>query len=189
MRKTLFLIPAALSLAGLLTLASAQVTLADVHNAVQRLRSQQEAYKQAGGDLSVIQALTSEATRLATTDPVAAYRASTHGIVLENGSKWDAESELATALNFTLNAKVVGPGESLEVRALFLFDAPAAEAAPYRLELEAMTSDRKVEAALPPGIALGDVRGRKQGETIGLVFDPSKFVGPGAHTVKATFVL
>jgi acetyl esterase/lipase len=44
----------------------------------------------------------------------------------------------------------------------------------------------RVEAAVSPGVELGDVRRRRQGETAGLVFDPSKLVAAGVHGIRAT---
>src|SRR5262249_50263276 len=42
------------------------------------------------------------------------------------------------------------------------------------------------EASVESGIALGEVKSRRNGETIGLSFDPSKLVGPGIHLIRAT---
>ena len=166
--------------------ARAQLTANDLVFAGLRARSRQMPYEQGGGDLKPIAPLMTEASKNATTDPLKAYRAYTQAMVLMSGAPWTPETELTTAIDFSLHTKVVGAGEYVQTRALFLFDAPAATAAPYRLELEILKSDNTKVASVEPGIVLGEVKGRRAGETIGLTFDPSKLVGPGVHTLRAT---
>jgi predicted esterase len=107
-------------------------------------------------------------------------------MVVMGGDAWTPDSELTTSLDFALNAKVVGTGERVAARALFVQDAPAAANGPYKLSLDLLKTDGTLEAAVEPGITLGDVRGRHEGEMTGLSFDPSKLVLPGLHTIRAT---
>ncbi|HXY37532.1 MAG TPA: PHB depolymerase family esterase [Planctomycetaceae bacterium] len=159
------------------------------------------AYVDRGGDMSAIEPLLADAGRNALTNPLESYREFTHAMTLMNGGKWTPEAELATGLDFATSAKVVAAGEPLQCRATFLFDAPSAEAGPYRLQLDLLKPDKlsgegqKAEPSksnasesrsVEPGIVLGDVRGRKEGETVGLILDPSKRVGPGLHLLRAT---
>jgi predicted esterase len=179
----------------------AQITPADVVFARLSSSTVRMAYADRGGDLSSVKPLLDEAGRNALGNPVAAYRDFTHAMSLMNAGKWTSDAELATALDFAINAKVIAAGEPLQCRATFLFDAPAAEAAPYRLELdllkpdkvspegqkpEGLNSNANEKIAIDPGIVLGDVKNRRQGETVGLIFDPSKRVGPGLHLLRAT---
>jgi len=165
--------------------AFSQVTSNDVRYAAERVFTQRDAYVQGGGDAALIDGILAEG-KARTADKVAAYRAYSRGMVVAYGSRWTPESELATCLDFVLGAKLVGPGDSLEAQSVFLFDAPTVAHPPYRLVLEILDRDDAVEATVEPGITLGDVRGRRQGETIGLVFAPSRLVGPGVHTLRAT---
>jgi predicted esterase len=144
------------------------------------------AYEQRGGEVKTVDPLIAEANKSATTDPLKAYRAYTQALALMNGGKWTAESELATALDFTINVKAIAPGDYLQAKATFMFDAPSAPEAPYRMELELLKSDGAREALLETGIMLGDVKSRHGGEFIGFAFDPSKLVAPGLHTIRAT---
>jgi predicted esterase len=151
--------------------------------------------------MTAVKPLLDEAGANALSNPLKAYRAFTHAMTLMNGVKWTPEAELGSGLDFAINAKVVAVGEPLQCRATFLFDAPAADSGPYRLELDLLkpdkltaegqkTPERKSDAnektGGEPGITLGDVRGRKEGETVGLIFDPSKRVGPGLYLLRAT---
>lgn len=166
--------------------AQAQITPSDALFARLSARSRQMPYEQKGGDMKEIAPLMAEADKSALTDPVKAYRAYTQAMAMMNGAKWSPDVELSTALDFSINAKAVGNGDYLQTRATFLFDAPQAAKAPYRLELEILKSDNSKEATINPGIMLGDVKGRRAGESIGFAFDASKFVGPGLHVIRAT---
>jgi len=139
-------------------------------------RTRQLAYQSNGGDMTAITPLMAKQN----------YRSLTHASVLMNGTAWTPDSELTTALDFAISAKLVGTGENLAARATFLFDAPAAANGPYRMRLELVKDDGSKEAAIEPGITLGDVRGRKIGEISGVIFDPSKVAQPGLHTIRAT---
>ncbi len=154
----------------------AQLTPSDTVFAGLSARTKLLAYQQAGGDTKDILPLMKQQN----------YRALTHAMVLMDKTPWTPSAELATGLDFAISAKLVGTGEPLASRATFLFDAPAAPDAPYRMKLDLLAPDGKKEAAIEPGIGLGDVRGRTGGETIGLTFDPSKLVGPGLHTLRGT---
>jgi poly(3-hydroxybutyrate) depolymerase len=162
---------------------SAQVTPMDVVFAGLSARTTQLAYTQHGGDMKSIAPLMAESSNA---DKTLAYRGITHAMTLMSGREWTPDSELATALDFSIGAKAVGTGEYLATRATFLFDAPAAAQPPYRLQLDLLKADGSKEATVNPGIILGDVRGRKGGETIGLTFDPSKIGQPGLHVLRAT---
>jgi hypothetical protein len=142
---------------------SAQVTPMDVVFAGLSARTTQLAYTQRGGDMKPIAPLMAEA---ANADKTLAYRGLTHAMALMLGRAWTPDSELATALDFSIGAKAVGTGEYLATRATFLFDAPAAMQPPYRLQLELLNAEGSKEKTVEPGIVLGDVRGRKGGETI-----------------------
>ena len=165
--------------------ARAQVTRADVLFGGLSARTAQLAYQQRGGDMKPIEPLMAEAANPAT-DPVTAYRDWTHAILLMNGTGWTPATELRTAIDFSIQPKVLGTNEYLQSRATFLFDAPPVADPPYRLELDILKSDGTNEASVESGIVLGDVRGRRGGETIGRTFDPSKLVGPGLHMLRAT---
>jgi len=144
------------------------------------------AYEQRGGDVKTVEPLIAEANKSMTADPLKAYRAYTQALTLMSGAKWTPESELATALDFTINAKTFAPGDYLQAKATFIFDAPAVTEPPYRLELELLKSDGTREALLEPGIMLGDVKGRRGGDFIGFAFEPSKGAPAGLHTIRAT---
>jgi predicted esterase len=161
--------------------ALAQITPMDVQFAGLSARTRQLAYTAGGGDMKAIAPLMVDAGNA---DRVRAYRSLTHAMVLMSGAAWTPDRELATGLDFAIGAKLVGTGENLAVHATWLFDAPAAENGPYRMRLELMKPDGSKEADAP-GIVLGDVRGRKAGETTGIVFDPSKVVQQGLHTAHA----
>jgi predicted esterase len=178
-----------------------QITPSDIVFARLSSSTARLAYQERGGDMTAVKPLLDAAGGNSLGNPVQAYRDFTHAMVLMSGGKWTPDAELATALDFAINAKVVAPGESLQCRATFLFDAPAAAAPPYRLELDLLKPDtvspegQKTEGlsskgndkiAVAPGILLGDVEHRREGETIGLVFVPSKSVGPGLHLLRAT---
>jgi predicted esterase len=160
----------------------AQLTQMDALFAGLSERTQQLAYQAAGGDMQAITPLLADAT---SSDRVRAYRSLTHAMTLMSGAAWTPGAELATGLDFAISAKLVGTGENLGARATFLFDAPAAEGN-FKMRLDLLKPDGTEEAAVDPGILLGDVRGRKAGETIGLTFDPSKSAQPGLHTLRAT---
>jgi predicted esterase len=144
------------------------------------------AYEQKGGDMKPIAPLIAEANKSAASDPLKAYRAYTQALVMMAGAKWTAESELPTALDFTINAKAFAPGDYLQPKVTFIFDGPPAPDAPYRLEIEVLKTDGAREALLDPGIVLGDGKAWRGGEFIGFAFDPSKQVAPGLHTIRAT---
>jgi poly(3-hydroxybutyrate) depolymerase len=152
-----------------------QLTPGDTLFAGLSARTQLLAYKNQGGDLSAITPLMGQQN----------YRSLTHAMSLMDGNKWTPDAELATALDFAIGAKLVGTGESLTARATFVFDAPDATQGPYKFKL-ALLNGKTTEATVEPGLTLGDVRGRKTGEMIGVTFDPSKLVQPGLHTIKAT---
>ncbi len=157
--------------------AWAQLNQADTVFAGLAARTASLAYKNHGGDMAPINKLMS-----------AGYPGLTHAMVVMNGIPWTPDSELTTALDFAINAKVVGTGEQLRARAMFVLDAPAAANGPYKMTLDLIKADGTEEAAVEPGITLGDVRGRRTGEMIGLAFDPSKIAPPGLHTIRATLV-
>jgi hypothetical protein len=157
--------PGALVLA-LAAWAHAQITASDVMFLGMSSRSRRLPYQQAGSDMSVVGKLMTEVAQSGAADRVKAYRTYTHALAVMNGARWTPESELATALDFAAHSNIVGTGDQLRAWATFLFDVP--------------------EAAVEPGVVLGDVRGRRAGETIGLTFDPSKLAGPGLHTLRAT---
>jgi len=161
---------------------AAQIAPMDVQFAGLSARTRQLAYQSNGGDMTPITPLMADA---AGADRTRAYRSLTHAIVLMSGTSWTPDAELATALDFAIGAKLVGAGENLAAHATFLFDAPAAARPPYRMRIELLKPDGAVEAVVAPGITLGDVRGRRAGETVGLVFDPSRLVPPGLHTAHA----
>lgn len=168
------------------TPAKAQVSSDDIRFARLFARSRLMPFQEKGGDDKPILALITEADKANAVELVAAYRAYSRAMAMMSGTEWTPEAELDTALDFSLNAKVVGAEDYLQAHATFLFDAPAADAAPYRMELEIISHDGNREVSVPPGIQLGDVRGRKMGETVGLTFQPSKLVGPGFHVLRAT---
>ena len=176
-------------LATLAPVGQAQVSRDDVIFAGLMARSELPAYQQRGGDMSEIgplMALQAAPGGNSAGNMLMTYRSLTHAILLIRATGWSASSELTTALDFAINAKVLGAAEYLQTRAMFLFDVPLANEAPYRMELEIEKADGSKEASVPPGIVLGDVRGRQAGESIGLSFDPSKLVGPGLHLLRAT---
>jgi poly(3-hydroxybutyrate) depolymerase len=160
----------------------AQIGPMDITFAGLSARTRLRAYQEKGGDTAPIAPLMADAGNA---DRVHAYRSLTHALVLMGGAAWTPDTELPTALDFSIDAKVVGTGENLSARATFLFDAPAAALPPYRMRLD-LLSGTKVEAAVEHDIALGDVRGRRGGDTIGVVFDPSKLVQSGLHSLQAT---
>lgn len=164
-----------LTLVAIAGAAWAQLTQADTVFAGLSARTSMLAYRTHGGDMTPITPLMS-----------GGYRGLTHAMVVMNGIPWAPDAELTTALDFALNAKVVGTGEHLMARALFVLDAPAAASGPYKIKLDLVTADGAEEASVEPGITLGDVRGRREGEMIGLAFDPSKIAQPGLHTIRAT---
>ena len=155
--------------------AWAQLTPADTVFAGLSARTNALAYKTKGGDMTPITPLMA-----------GGYRGLTHAMVLMSGKPWTPDSELTTALDFALGSKVVGTGEHIAARATFVLDAPAASNGPYKMRLELLKADGSREAAVEPGITLGDVRGRREGEMAGLSFDPSKLAQPGLHTIRAT---
>ena len=146
----------------------------------------QMAYEQKGGDMTSVAPLIADAGKSATTDPVKAYRAYTQALVLMSGAKWTPETELATSLDFTVNAKAFAVGDYLHAKAAFVIDAPAGTEGPYRVELEILKAEGTREALVDPAIGLGDVKGRRAGEFVGVAFIPSKLVSPGLHTLHAT---
>lgn len=172
-----------LLLAASASVLSAQVTPMDNVFAGLSARTTQLAYQQRGGDMAAIAPLMALATN---PDRVIAYRSLTHASALMNGRAWTPDNELATGLDFAIDAKLVGVGEYLHTRATFLFDAPATAQSPYRLQLDLLKPGGDKEATVEPGIMLGDVRGRRAGETIGVTFDPSKLAQPGLHLLRAT---
>ena len=174
-----------LLLAGCVPAVRAQVSREDAGFAAVASQMVQMTYQQLGGDMEPIMPLLAEASKAAT-DPVTAYRSLTHAILLMTGAAWTPGTELTTALDFSIQPKIIEPGEYLQARATFLFNAPAAAAPPYRLELEIVNDAGARQAEVAPGIMLGDVRGRRGGEAIGLILDPSKLIGPGLHTLRAT---
>lgn len=186
MRKPLLLTALSIVMLACLLPARAQVTQADVLFARLSANTRRMAYEQSGSEMRLIAPLLAEADKNTMSDATKAYRAYTQALVMMGGTTWTPDAELTTALDFAINTKVVGTGEPLQTRAVFLFDAPPATNAPYRMELEILRSDNSTEAFVPPGIVLGDVKTRRSGETIGLTFDPSKLVGPGLHVLRAT---
>lgn len=155
--------------------AWAQLTPADTVFAGLSARTRELEYKTKGGDLTPITPLMS-----------GGYRGLTHAMVLMSGLPWAPDTELPTTLDFAISSKIVGTGEHLTARATFVFDAPAATNGPYKMALDLVNKDGATQASINPGINLGDVRGRHEGEMIGLSFDPSKVVQPGLHTIRAT---
>lgn len=57
---------------------------------------------------------------------------------------------MTTALDFALNAKLVGTGERLMARSTFVLDAPAGATGPYKMRLELLNSDGAKEAFVEP---------------------------------------
>jgi poly(3-hydroxybutyrate) depolymerase len=161
----------------------AQLVPMDTQFAGLTARTELLAYQAKGSDMSKVSPLMADAQA---PDRTRAYRSLTHAMVLMDGAVWTADAELPTALDFAIGAKLVGTGENLVTRATFLFDAPPAERGPYSLKLDLLKADGSQEAGLEPGIVLGDVRGRKAGETVGFVLDPSRSVQPGLHLLRAT---
>jgi predicted esterase len=155
--------------------AWAQLTPGDTVFAGLSARTNALAYQTKGGDMTAITPLMS-----------GGYRGLTHAMVVMGGTAWTPDSELTTALDFALSSKVVGTGEHITARAMFVIDAPAAANGPYKMRLELLKADGSREVAVEPGITLGDVRGRHEGEMSGLSFDPSKLAQPGLHTIRAT---
>ena len=164
-------------------LVRAQITSSDTLFAGLSARTAQLAYQQRGGDMKLIAPLMGQSSNA---DKVLAYRGLTHAMALMDGKAWTPDAELATALDFSIQSKIVGSGENLATRATFLFDSPEAAQPPYRLQLDILKADGAKEASVDPGIVLGDVRGKRGGETVGLTFDPSKLTQPGLHTLRAT---
>ena len=153
--------------------AWAQLSPADIVFAGLSARTRQLDYQSHGGDMTAVARLLASAN----------YRGITHASVVMSGLPWTPDAELTTGLDFAISAKLAGTGENLAARATFLFDAPAAGNGPYRMRLDLVKADGSTEASIEPGIMLGDVRGRRSGEIIGLTFDPSKIVQPGLHTI------
>lgn len=152
-----------------------QLTQADTVFAGLTARTEQLAYTTRGGDMTAITPFMN-----------GGYRGLTHAMVVMGGTPWTPDAEFATALDFALSAKVIGTGDHLTARATFLFDAPAASNGPYKMRLDLLKPDGSTEATIDPGIKLGDVRGRHEGEVIGLAFVPSKSAQPGLHLICAT---
>jgi predicted esterase len=190
-RANLFAAVLLAALAALAPVSQAQVNRDDVIFAGLMARTDQLAYQQHGGDMSKITPLMPAPGAPGgspAADMVTTYRNLTHATLVMRGTDWNPSTELTTGLDFSINAKVIGTGEYLQSRAMFLFDAPPASGGPYRMELEIEKADGSKEAAVPTGISLGEVRGRGAGESAGLSFDPSKLVGPGFHLLRATLV-
>src|SRR4030095_2750839 len=167
MRKQhLIVIGSTLMILACLSPVGAQVTASDILFSRLSTTTSRMAYEKRGGDMKEIAPLLDEAGKLAASDPAKSYRAFMKASALMSGVKWSPDAELATALDFSLNAKIVAAGERLQTRATFLFDAPAAANAPYRLELEILKDENNKVASVEPGIMLGDVKSRRGGETI-----------------------
>lgn len=164
----------------------AQVSSADILFARLATSTARMAYQQSGKEMKEVGPLLDEAVKLTATDRVKSYRSFMKAAVLMSGTKWTPDSELATALDFTLNAKIVDIGERLEAQVSFLFDVPNAVGAPYHLDLDLLKRDLTHEASITNGINVGEVKTRRAGETLGFSFDPSKLVGPGLHLIRAT---
>src|ERR1700678_1666865 len=94
---------------------SAQLTPNDTLFAGLSARTRQLVYQSQGGEMTAITPLMSQQN----------YRSLTHAMVLMNGLSWTPDSELPTALDFAISAKLIGTGEHLAARATFVFDAPA----------------------------------------------------------------
>lgn len=156
--------------------ASAQLTSNDTLFAGLSARTRQLAYQSQGGDMTAIKPLMSQQN----------YRSLTHAMVLMSGLAWTPDNELPTALDFAISAKLIGTGETLAARATFVFDAPAAANGPYSMKIDLLKPDGSQEGTADPGIVLGDVRGRRNGEMVGFSFNPSTLAQPGLHTVRAT---
>ena len=167
----------------LLPVVQAQLVPMDTQFAGLSARSESLVYQTKGGDMSKITPLLADAQN---SDRTLAYRSLSHAMVLMDRVAWTPDTELPTALDFAIGAKLIGAGDNLTTRATFVLDAPSAAQGPYRMKLDLLKADGSQEAAVASGIVLGDVRGRKAGETVGLVFDPSKSVPPGLHLLRAT---
>lgn len=163
-----------------------QVTQSDLLFFRLSAMTNQMAYQQKGGDMTAIAPLLAEANKSGTADPIKAYRAYTQALVLMSGAKWTPETELATSLDFTINAKTFGTGDYLQAKATFVIAAPAGTEGPYRVELDILKVDGTRESSVDPAIGLGDVKGKRAGEFAGVAFVPSKLVSPGLHTLRAT---
>src|SRR5262245_32292553 len=94
----------------------AQVTASDILFSRLSTTTSRMAYEQRGGDMKEIAPLLEEAGKLAASDPAKSYRTFMKAAVLMNGVKWTPDAELATALDFSLNVKAVGPGERLQAQ-------------------------------------------------------------------------
>jgi pimeloyl-ACP methyl ester carboxylesterase len=156
--------------------AWAQLTPADTVFAGLAARTRQLAYQSAGGDMTAIAPLMSQQN----------YRSFTHAMILMDGKPWTPDNELPTLIDVAISSKVVGPGDHLTVRSMFLADPGEASGGPYRMKLDLLKPDGAMEAAVEPGISVGAVRNRKAGEIEGLSFDPSKLAQPGPHLIRAT---
>ena len=101
-------------LATLAPVAQAQVSRDDVIFAGLMARSELPAYQQRGGDMSEIRplmALPAAPAGNSAGDMLMTYRSLTHAILLIRATGWSASSELTTALDFSINAKVLGAAE------------------------------------------------------------------------------
>ncbi len=170
------MIRSVLPFALLIPAAWAQLTPADTVFAGLSARTRLLAYQTAGGDTKTLAPLMSQQN----------YRSLTHAMVAMDGKPWTPDTELPTLLDFAISSKIVGTGENLTARTMFLYDSGQVEKGPYRMRLSLLKPDGTKEAAVEPGINIGAAKNRKAGEIIGLSFDPSKLVQPGLHTIQAT---
>src|ERR1041385_3096450 len=126
-RRFIFLLP--MMLIACSAANAQQITASDLLFFRLSTTTNQMAYEQSGGDMKAISPLIAEAAA-SSSDPLKAYRAYTHALVLLSRTEWTPDSELATALDFTINAKAFAVGDYLQARATFVFDSPAAAEGP-----------------------------------------------------------
>ncbi len=162
----------------------AQVTPQDIQFLHLAAAGCQMPYRARGGDMAVVTSLLESAQKNAAADTVAAYRGLTHALAIMNGVTWTSEAELATALDLSLNAKVVDAEYPLEGRITFIFDGPAAPLAPYRVELEILKSEDAREISLP-AVPLESAQDHRAGDDRAFTI-PARTLLPGLHTLRAT---
>lgn len=184
LRRRLFPLPF-LCLFPSIAWAQAQVTPADLTFLSLSARSALMPYEQSGKEAAPIRALLTEGQQNSTKDPLKSYRAYTKSIVLMSGKPWTPESELTTALDFSLNVKVVEAGSDLFGKVTFLFDGPPAEIGPYRIDLDLSRADGSPAKAIPGRIDLGEVQSRTGASKLDFALKTSA-LSPGLHTVRAT---
>ncbi|MBI2824752.1 MAG: hypothetical protein HYX69_08705 [Planctomycetia bacterium] len=173
-----------LALAAAAAPAAAQITTADMTFLRLSARTNLQAFQERGGDPKQIASILEAADKTALSDKLAFYRGYTKALALMRGAEWNRDAELATALDFTINAKVLGPGDMLRASATWLFDASTGEATPYRVDLDILKPDESKEASFLETIQLTE--GPHAGEFSGVAFEAAKFLPPGLHLIRGT---